>query len=243
MTMRVSEFYTTIHGKFQRGAMDLDAGSDLNPFVRLIRTSLTELAVAHHIDADLVHLHFLHGHRLRSHIHRKTGHDAFRRWRLVVERDNRHQVLSLGEFHAVPLGELGFRHFQSCAAEKKWLTGARDAGLVIVEHEDVMQIVSGERLPLFGEDSRFKSHHVHIFRQLKYVFGHGGCQVALVAGGKVNRPECERYGIVFDRDDGRGLILQGRNSMMIMAAVCKGWRDKYETDCENDPMHNSSREK
>ena len=54
------------------------------------------------------------------------------------------------------------------------------------------------------------------------MFGHGRRQVALMARREVDGPECERHRIVFDRDDRRGLILQGRNGMVIMAAICRG---------------------
>ena len=72
----------------------------------------------------------------------------------MIERDDRHQVLTLGQFHAVAFGKFRFGHLQSRAAKKQRLAGTGHAGLVVIKHQDVVQIISGKRLAFFSEHWR-----------------------------------------------------------------------------------------
>ena len=118
MSVGIGELHTAIHVEFEGRGEDRDSRLDFDTFVRLVRTPLGELAVAHNVHAHLVDVHFLYLRALRSDIHREASHHIFRRRGLVIEGHDRHQVLAFAQFHSVSLRETGFCHFQAGSGKK-----------------------------------------------------------------------------------------------------------------------------
>ena len=110
MSMGVGEFHTAIHRELEGGLVDLDAGVDLNPFIRLVGAALGEFAEAHNIDAHLIDVHLFDGRAFGRHVHGEGSHDILGDRGLMVKRDDRHKVILLGQLDSVAGGKPRLGH-------------------------------------------------------------------------------------------------------------------------------------
>jgi len=97
------------------------------------------------------------------HVHGEGGHHIPGRRRLVVKGHDRHQVLALGERDAMAVREAGFRHSQPRARKEERFARAGYAGLVVVEHQNMVEVISRQFPAVLREHGRFVADHVHIF--------------------------------------------------------------------------------
>ena len=224
VAVRIGELHASVHPEFQRRRQNVHARLDFNPFVGLVLAPLSELAVADDVHPYLIDFHLFDRGSFRSHLHREGCHHVFGGRGLVIERDHRHELLPLSQFNPVSIRETGFGQFQAGAAEEEGLSRTGNAFLVGVEHEDMVEVLLRQRLPILCEHSGFVADEVHVFGKLEGVFGHAGSQIAVVWGWQVNGPERQRDGIAFNGDVGGGLILQGRNGVIMAVIVCREGR-------------------
>ena len=119
MAMWVGEFHTAIHRELERRPVDLHSGGNLNPFIRLVWASLGELAEAHNIDPHLVHVHFFDGNAFGCHIHGKGCHHILGDRRLMIKRDDRHEVIILGELDPIAFRKTRLGHLQPCSRKEQ----------------------------------------------------------------------------------------------------------------------------
>src|SRR6185295_3697107 len=106
-----------------------------------------------------------------------------------------------------------------------------------------MEIILGERLPLFGEDRSLVSHHIHIFGKLKIMLGHRRSQLSIVSGGKVDGAKREGHKIVPNCDGRRRLIFERRDLMVIVTTRCKSRRSDAQSEKAQQKMEHKSSKK
>ena len=122
--------------------MDLNAMPNLDSLVGLIGRTIPKLGKADDVDTDLIDIHCLDRFGLGSKIHGEGGNDVLGWWSTMIEGNDRHQFVILLKFVSLSIGELSFGHLQPSPAEEEGFSGAGDAGLAVVDHQDVMQIIS-----------------------------------------------------------------------------------------------------
>src|SRR5262245_47698694 len=120
--MRICELDAAVHQELQGSAVHLDSVLDFNAFISLIWATLSKFTIAHDVDSDLINFHFFDRLSLRRHVHAEAGHHILGWGGFMIERDDGHQVLPLGQFDAVAVWKACLSHLESCPAEEKWFS-------------------------------------------------------------------------------------------------------------------------
>ncbi len=201
MAMWIRVLDTTVHAELQRRCTDLDARSDFNPFVCLVCGAIAELGETDDVDSDLIDLHFLDRFGFRGEFHCEGCDDIFRGRGAMIKRHDRHQLIVFREFDTVSLRESGLGHFKSGSTEEERLTGAGDAGFGVIDHQNMVQIISWQFLSIDCRKGRLEADQILVLRQLKVEPRHGIAHVAFaMAGRKIDGAECKGRGVLSIRD-------------------------------------------